>query len=86
MDTEKGKKWVGLDEAMGDCQCCIHQDECAPLKQQEQHYRFRCPILIEDENIEFAKSNKNLDEAKKAIDDYWKIRNEIEEEEYLKGN
>ena len=54
------KKWVGLDKPMGDCQCCIHQDECAPLKQHVQekgfngHYRFRCPILIEvDENIKY---------------------------------
>ena len=60
-----GEKWVGLDEPMGDCQCCIHQDECAPLKQHIQkkglngHYRFRCPILIEvDENIEYGKSKK----------------------------
>lgn len=28
-------------------------------------------------------TDKNLDEAKKAIDDYWRIRNEIEEECYL---
>lgn len=58
-----GRKWIGLDEVMDDCRHCIHQDECAPLKQHVQqeyhngHYRFRCPILIEvDENIEYSKS------------------------------
>jgi len=57
-----GRKWVGLDEPMGNCQCCIHKEECAPLKErvQEEHlngnYRFRCPILIKvDENIEYSK-------------------------------
>lgn len=56
-----GTKWVGLDEPIDDCRCCIHQDECAPLKQHvsQKHlngnYRFRCPILIEvDENIEYS--------------------------------
>ena len=59
-----GQKRIGLDEPMGDCRCCIHQDECAPLKQHIQkmgrnaHYRFRCPILIEvDENTEYCKPN-----------------------------
>ena len=60
-----GKKWVGLDEPIGDCECCIHQNECAPLKQHvlDKHlngeYQFRCPILIEvDENVEYNKSKK----------------------------
>ena len=67
-----GRKWIGLDEVMGDCRHCIHQDECAPLKQhvsQEHlngHYRFRCPILIEvDENIEYSKS-KLVEEVRRG--------------------
>ena len=58
--------WIGLDQVMGDCQHCIHQDECAPLKQhisQEYlngNYRFRCPILIKvDENTVYAGSPKS---------------------------
>jgi len=52
-ESMTGRKWVGLDEPMGDCKNCIHQDECAPLKRhvQQKHlngnYRFRCPVLIE---------------------------------------
>ena len=60
-----GTKWVGLDELMGDCRYCTHQDECAPLKHHvsQKHlngnYQFRCPILIEvDENIEYGKTKK----------------------------
>jgi len=57
-----GRKWIGLDEPIGDCQYCIHQDECAPLKQHVHlngNYRFRCPILIEiDENIEYGNQKR----------------------------
>ena len=60
-----GKKWVELNEPMGDCRCCVHQDECAPLKKTAQKqlngkYRFRCPILIEvDEDIVYVGRSKS---------------------------